>query len=139
MNDLELSRTYAEEAVLAAHRSGSTAALGFAYAVRGNGDVHGERSDADTAVGLRFAKLTGDPELTWRVVVIRNNYLIRRGRVLECVEILREFLSVALDVGAHSVAVFAAGLLSHHLLMLGRLHESSVVLREGLSLAALPI
>ena len=139
MNDLELSRTYAEDAVLAAHRSGSTAALAFAYAVRGNGDVHGEHSDADTAEGLRFAKQTGDPELTWRVVVIRNNYLIRRGRVLECVEILREFLSVALDVGALSVAVFAAGLLSHHLLMLGRLHESSVVLREGLSLAALPI
>jgi DNA-binding CsgD family transcriptional regulator len=139
MNELDLSRTYADEAVEAAHRSGSNAALGFAYAVRGNGDIHGEHSDADTAAGLRYAKLSGDPELTWRVVVIRNNYLIRRGRVLECVEILREFLPVALDAGALSVAVFAAGLLSHHLLMLGRLAESSVVLREGLSLAALPI
>jgi DNA-binding CsgD family transcriptional regulator len=137
-NELEQSRTYAEDAVRAAHRSGSNAALSLAYAVRGNGDVHSEQSDSDTAEGLRFAKLTGDPELTWRALVIRHNYLERRGRVLDCVDVTKEFLPAALNAGAHSVAVFAAGLLAHHLLMLGRLPETSVVVREGLSLAALP-
>jgi DNA-binding CsgD family transcriptional regulator len=137
-NELELSRTYAEDAVEAAHRSGSTAALSLAYAVRGNGDVRSEHSDSDTAEGLRFAKQTGDPELTWRVLVIRHNYLERRGRVTDCVDVTREFLPVALNAGAFSVAVFAAGLLAHHLLMLGRLPETSIAIREGLSVAALP-
>ena len=137
-NELELSRAYAEEAVQAAHRSGSKRALSFAYAVRGNWDVHGERSDADTAEGLRFAMLTGDPELTFRVLVIRQNYLLRWGRLTECVEITRLFLQVALHAGALSVAGFTAGLLAHDLLMLGHLPESGMVIREGLSVAAMP-
>lgn len=137
-NELELSRRYAEEAVQAAERSGSSAALGFAYAARGNADHDSERSDRDTAKALRFAELTGDPELTWRILVIRMNYLNRRGRVTECVEVATRFLPFALDVGALSVAVFAAGILAHYLLMLGRFPESSDVIREGLSLAGLP-
>lgn len=137
-NELELSGKYAEEAVQAAHRSGSNVALSLAYAVRGNADIHGERSDTDTATGLRFAELTGDPELIWRMLVIRHNYLTRRGRLLECIEPIKRFLAFALDEGALSVAVFAAGLLSHHLLMFGRLPESAEVIREGLSLAGLP-
>jgi DNA-binding CsgD family transcriptional regulator/DNA-binding Lrp family transcriptional regulator len=137
-NELELSLEYAEKAVQAAHRSGSNAALSLAYAARGNADVHGERSDADTATGLHFAELTGDPELIWRMLVIRHNYLTRRGRLLECVEPIRRFLAFALDEGALSVAVFAAGLLSHHLLLFGRLPETAEVIREGLSFACLP-
>ncbi len=137
-NELELSGRNAEEAVRAAHRSGSKAALSLAYAARGNADVHGERSDQDTATGLRFAELTGEPELIWRMLVIRQNYLSRHGRLLECVEPARKFLVFALDEGALSVAAFAAGLLSHHLLMFGRLPESVEAIREGLSLAGLP-
>ncbi|MEI8411398.1 MULTISPECIES: helix-turn-helix transcriptional regulator [unclassified Kribbella] len=133
-NEVELARTYGEDAVRAAHRSGSNAALGLAYAVRGNVDV----SDPDTAAGLRFAKLTGDPELIWRTLVIRQNYLSRRGRIKECIELMREFLPLAIDAGALSVAVFAAGLLAHHLLMFGRLPEADDVIREGLSLAGMP-
>ncbi|MFG1815209.1 AAA family ATPase [Kribbella sp. NPDC049174] len=137
-NELELSRRYAEEAVQAAQRSGSKAALSLAYAARGNADVHGERSDQDTATGLRFAEQTGEPDLIWRMLAIRQNYLSRRGRLLECLEPCRRFLAFALDEGALSVAAFAAGLLSHHLLMFGRLPESTDVIRDGLSLAGLP-
>ncbi|WP_433166902.1 helix-turn-helix transcriptional regulator [Kribbella sp. CA-247076] len=137
-NEPQLSGRYAEEVVQAAHRSGSKAALSLAYAVRGNADVHGEGSDHDTATGLRLAEQTGEPDLIWRMLVIRQNYLTRRGRLLETVEPTRNFLAFALDEGALSVAAFAAGLLSHHLLMLGRLPESADVLREGLSLAGLP-
>ncbi|MGW1339722.1 helix-turn-helix transcriptional regulator [Kribbella sp. NPDC002412] len=137
-NELELSATYAEEAVQAAHRSGAKAALSLAYAARGNADRLGERADQDTATGLGFAEETGDPELIWRMLVIRQNYLSRRGRVTECIEPTKRFLAFALNAGAQSVAVFAAGLLSHHLLMFGRLQESAQVIREGLSLAGLP-
>ncbi|MFI7061505.1 AAA family ATPase [Kribbella sp. NPDC050124] len=137
-NELELSATYAEEAVQAAERSGAKAALSLAYAARGNADSHGERADQDTATGLGFAEETGDPELIWRMLVIRQNFLSRRGRVTECIDPTQRFLSFALNVGAQSVAVFAAGLLSHHLLMFGRLQESAEVIREGLSLTGLP-
>jgi DNA-binding CsgD family transcriptional regulator len=137
-NELELSRRYAEDAVQAAHRSGSSAALSLAYAARGNADLDSERSDRDTATGWRFAEMTGDPELAWRILVIRMNYLSRRGRVTECVEIAAKFLPFALNAGALSVAVFAAGILADYLLMLGRLSETSDVVREGLSLAGLP-
>ncbi|MFI6680770.1 AAA family ATPase [Kribbella sp. NPDC050470] len=137
-NELELSATYAEEAVQAAHRSGAKAALSLAYAARGNADRHSERADQDTATGLGFAEETGDPELIWRMLVIRQNYLSRRGRVDECIDPTKRFLAFALNAGAQSVAVFAAGLLSHHLLMFGRLQESAEVIREGLSLSGLP-
>ncbi len=137
-NERELARRYGEDAVQAAHRSGSSAALGLAYAVRGNVDALGKRSDADTAAGLRFAKLAGDPGLIWRTLVIRQNYLGRRGRIKECIELMREFLPFAIDAGALSVAAFAAGLLSHHLLLFGRLPEAGGVIRDGLSLAGMP-
>ena len=137
-NELELSRRYAEDAVQAAQRSGSSAALSLAYATRGNAYVHGERSDRDTAMGLSFARTTGDPQLIWRTLVIRQNDLSRRGRVTECREMATEFLPFALDAGALSVAVFAAGMLAHYLLMFGHLSESGDVIREGLSLAGLP-
>ena len=137
-NELDVARRYGEEAVEAADRSGSNAALGLAYAVRGNVDVHGKHSDPDTAAGLRFAKLAGDPELVWRTLIIRHNYLGRRGRIKEGVELLREFLPFAIGAGALSVAVFAAGLLAHHLLTFGRLSEADGVIRDGLSLAGMP-
>ncbi|TCO32762.1 regulatory LuxR family protein [Kribbella steppae] len=137
-NEPDIARRYGEDAVQAAHRSGSNAALGLAYAVRGNVDANGERSDPDTAAGLRYAQLTGDPELIWRTLVIRQNYLGRRGRIKDCVELTRDFLPFAIGAGALSVAVFAAGLLAHHLLMFGRLAEADGVIREGLSLAGMP-
>lgn len=138
-NELELAATYAEEAVAAAHRSGSSEALSLAYASRGCANVRDERSDRDTSEALRFARMAGDPELIWRAVVSRQNYLGQRGRLAECVEMTADFLPVALEVGALSVAVFTAGVLAHDLLSLGRFSESSDVIREGLSFAGLPI
>jgi DNA-binding CsgD family transcriptional regulator len=137
-NELDLSRRYSEDAVRAARRSGSSAALGLAYAARGNADIDSRRSDRDTAAGLRFAQMTDDPGLTWRVFVIRQNYLGRRGRVSECVEMATDFFQYALNMGALSVAVFCSGMLGHYLLMLGRFSECSEVIREGLSLTGLP-
>jgi DNA-binding CsgD family transcriptional regulator/tetratricopeptide (TPR) repeat protein len=137
-NELELSRNYAEEAVRAAHRSGARAALSLAYAVRGHASFHSARSDRDTSDALDLARMTGDPEFIWRILMIRQGYLFRRGRVMECVETATDFLAFALGVGALSVAVFTAGLLAQHLLIFGRLAESEDVLREGLSLAGLP-
>ncbi len=138
-NELELAAKYAEEAVEAAHRSGSSEALSLAYAARGCANLRDERSDRDTSEALRFARMTGDPELIWRAVVSRQNYLGQRGRLAECVEMTADFLPVALGLGALSVAVFTAGALAHDLLILGRFSEGSAVIREGLSFASLPI
>ncbi|WP_158293056.1 MULTISPECIES: LuxR family transcriptional regulator [Kribbella] len=136
--ELELSIRYAEDAVQAAHRSGSTAALSFAYAARGIADVRAERSDRDTAEALRSVRMTSDPDLIWLTLVARQNCLLQRGRVTECVEMEMEFLSFALKAGALSMVAFAAGMLAGYLLMFGRLSESGEVIREGLSLAGLP-
>ncbi|MFI6830350.1 AAA family ATPase [Kribbella sp. NPDC050241] len=137
-NEAEPARKHAEEAVLAAERVGSSAALSLAYAARGCADLRNERSDADTATALRSAWKTGDPDVLWRTLVARRNYLLQRGGVAECVEPATEFLRFALDVGALSSAVFAAGVLAKDLLILGRFAESSDVTRQGLALACLP-
>ncbi|MFG1628277.1 AAA family ATPase [Kribbella sp. NPDC049227] len=137
-NETEPARKHAEEAVVAAERVGSSAALSLAYAARGCADLRNERSDADTATALRSAWKTGDPDVLWRTLVARRNYLLQRGGVAECVEPATEFLRFALDVGALSSAVFAAGVLAKDLLILGRFAESSDVTRQGLALACLP-
>ncbi|TCC42904.1 hypothetical protein E0H75_38505 [Kribbella capetownensis] len=137
-NDVEPAREHAEEAVLAAERAGSSAALSLAYAARGCADLRNERSDGDTATALRSAWKTGDPDVLWRTLVARRNYLLQRGGVAECVEPATEFLRFALDVGALSSAVFAAGILAKDLLILGRFAETSDVTRQGLALACLP-
>ncbi|TCC62123.1 hypothetical protein E0H73_15540 [Kribbella pittospori] len=137
-NDVEPARQHAEEAVLVAERVGSSAALSLAYAARGCADLRNERSDGDTATALRSAWKTGDPDVLWRTLVARRNYLLQRGGVAACVEPATEFLRFALDVGALSSAVFAAGILAKDLLILGRFAESSDVTRQGLALACLP-
>jgi DNA-binding CsgD family transcriptional regulator len=137
-NEFELSRRYAEDAVQAAHRSGSSSALSWAYAARGISDVGAERSDRDTAEALGVARMTSDPDLIWLTFVARQDYLIQLGRVAECVEMETRFFQFALNAGALSMASFSAGMLARHLLMFGRLSESSDVIREGLSLTGLP-
>ncbi len=138
-NELGPARKSAEEAVHTANRSASVRALSLAYAARGCANLRDERSDRDTSEALRFARLTGDPELIWRAVLSRDTYLVQRGRLTECVEMTADFLPFALDLGALSVAVFTAGVLAHDLLILGRFSESADVIREGLSFAGLPI
>jgi DNA-binding CsgD family transcriptional regulator/tetratricopeptide (TPR) repeat protein len=137
-NEAEPARKHAEEAVVAAERLGSSEALSLAYAARGYAYLRNERSDGDTAKALSSAWKTGDPDVMWRTLVARRNYLLQRGGVAECVEPATEFLRFALDVGALSTAVFAAGILAKDLLILGRFAESSDVTRQGLALACLP-
>lgn len=135
---LEPARRNADEAVRAAHRSGSVHALATAYRCRGLAYLEDNRSDHDTAEALRFAELTGDPQKRWSGLLARLNYLYLRGRVLEAVQITAEFLPTAMRIGAQAIGVSAAGNLARDLLLLGRWSEAAEMIREGLSVSGLP-
>ncbi|HET6295304.1 MAG TPA: AAA family ATPase [Kribbella sp.] len=137
-NALDAARENAEEAVLAAHRSGSCEALSAAYQARGFAYQRDERSEFDTTESMRFARLSGDPEqISWSCVA-RMNFLLERGRVAECIEVAAAGFNEALDAGASSPAAALGGAVAGGLLMFGRLSDSADVIRTGLSLACLP-
>ncbi|TCN40375.1 AAA ATPase-like protein [Kribbella orskensis] len=137
-NEFGPARADAEKAVRAAEHARSTEALSLAYASRANAFWQDPRSDQDTDRAVRWAGLTDDPDLIWRTLVSRMNYLIQRGRVTECAALGAEFLPFVLHRGLIPIAVFVAGVLAHDLLTLGRLPECEQVIREGLSLPAAP-
>jgi tetratricopeptide (TPR) repeat protein len=137
-NDHEPARKNADEAVRVAHLSGSVDALAMAYRSRGYAYLGQTCADGDTAEALRLARTSGDPETVWAALLARVNYLYRRGRIAEAVDLESEFLPFAMEAGALSNGVFVAGLLAYNLLELGRWSECASAVREGLSVSGLP-
>jgi DNA-binding CsgD family transcriptional regulator len=136
-DELEPARRTAEEAVRAAHRSGSCGALSLAYEARGFAYPPNERAERDTAEAMRYALLSDDPvRIAWARVAHRN-LLAERGRITEIAEVAVQGLNDALDAGASSVAVALASTATD-LLILGRVSDAADMVRTGLSLAAAP-
>ena len=134
--EIELARGNAEEAVRAAHRSGSSRALSLAYEARGFAYLATKRAERDTAEAMRYALLSDDPvRIAWARMA-RRNLLDAQGRLSECVEIGLLGFNDALDAGASSAA--AALTPTSDLLMVGRMAEAADIVRTGLSLAAAP-
>jgi len=134
----EVSQRYAEEAVQAAHRSGSHEALTRAYRARAHAYIRDERADIDSAESLRQAQLAAVPDLVLSARVARHNYLEQHGRLAETVELASDGLSEGLDTGAPNLAAFHAGALGRGLLVLGRFPEADQAIRQGLTLARVP-
>ncbi|TCC54384.1 hypothetical protein E0H73_38685 [Kribbella pittospori] len=135
MNAPDVARRYAEQAVQAAHRSGSTEALTHAYRARALAFIREDRSDRDSAECLRFARMTDDPSLLEDARMVRSDYLEARGRVAESTELMAEGLSDVLGAGALSGVSGLTRVLACQLLMFGRFEEAGHVIRQGLALA----
>jgi DNA-binding CsgD family transcriptional regulator len=137
-NDIPAAQQHAEQALDAARRSGSNKALSVAYGAHGFAFKDGKRADHDTQECLRYARMGDDPETTGWAFVGRGNYLLARGRLAEYVEVAWEAFRFAIDAGALSYAALQASFLAQGLLALGRIADSRVVLREGLSQTGMP-
>ncbi|TCN32194.1 regulatory LuxR family protein, partial [Kribbella sp. VKM Ac-2500] len=129
------AQRYAEEAVQAAHRSGSHEALTRAYCARAFAYIFDERADDDSAESLRHARLQNDTRLLTAAQIVRANYLQQQGRLAETIELDAEGLREGLDAGLPNKAAFHAGVLARDLLMVGRFSEADEAVRQGLALA----
>lgn len=135
--ELEPACSNAEEAVRAAHRSGSHGALSLGYEARGFAYLPNERAERDIAEAMRCALLSDDPvRIAWARIA-RRNLLDARGRITEWVEVAAQAVNDALDAGASSVAAFLAGTATD-LLTVGRVSDAADIVRTGLSLAGAP-
>ncbi|MFC5264657.1 AAA family ATPase [Kribbella qitaiheensis] len=135
MNAPEVAQRYAEQAVQAAHRSGSNEALTHAYRARALAFIREDRSDRDSGECLRFARMTHDPILLTQARMVRSDYLDARGRVAESSELMAEGLSDIVNAGALNVVAGLTRVQACQLLMFGRFEEAGRVIRQGLALA----
>ncbi|TCC51073.1 hypothetical protein E0H75_13095 [Kribbella capetownensis] len=133
-NAPESARQYAEQAVQAAHRSGTNEALTHAYRARALAFIREDRSDRDSAECVRFARMTKDPILLENARMVRSDYLDSRGRVAESTEIMAEGLSEVVAAGASNVVSGLTRVLAGQLLMFGRFADAGHVIRRGLAL-----
>jgi len=129
---------YAEEAVQAAHRSGSHEALARAYRARSYARPRDKRADQDSAEALSQARMHSDPGLLTAARVGRQNYLADRGQLADTIELDAAGLSDALDTGVVNLAAYHAGALARSLLIVGRFSEANRTIRQGLGLARMP-
>ncbi|MFC5265451.1 AAA family ATPase [Kribbella qitaiheensis] len=136
-NAPDSARRYAEEAVQAAHRSGSNRALSHAYRARATAYLREERADRDSLESLQFARLASDQPRLAGARLIRVNYLVQRGRVAESTAILADGFREALDAGALRVATGTlCSAMAQDLLTLGQLEAGARVIRQGLALGS---
>ena len=138
-NDVPAAQEHAEQALKAARRSGSNKALGMAYAAQAAAFfAREERSDHATKEAVRYARMSDDVTTTEIAFITRGNCLADRGRLEEVVENEAEAVRFAIDAGALSFAALQAAFLTRDLLALGRVADSRLVVREGLSHTGLP-
>jgi DNA-binding CsgD family transcriptional regulator len=137
-NKVSAAQEHAEQALRAARRTGDNKALSVAYTAHGETFVREERSGHATKEALRYARLSDDPNTTGWAFVGRANYLADRGRLAEAVENETEALRFAIEAGALAFAAFQAACLARDLLALGRVADSRLVVREGLSYTGMP-
>ncbi len=131
----EAAREHAEAALRAALRSGDIRALASVYGALSLADRREAGPYSEAAV--RFAKLSGDPELQAWSAVWRYHHLRYRGDIAGTIESTGEGLQAALDAGDLQGAVRLADLLSRQLLASGRLPDAGAAVREGIFLTGL--
>jgi len=125
---------HAEAAVQVAQRAGNLESLTFAFGALAA--VYKREAGAAGHVheAMRFARMSGDPELLGWSCVYNQNVLVQRGDIREAADSAADAFESALVAGAPQMAVILAKILARHLLALGRLSDSDAVIREGLSL-----
>jgi DNA-binding CsgD family transcriptional regulator/tetratricopeptide (TPR) repeat protein len=133
--DLTAARKHAEQAVLAARRSGSTEALADALIVRvtvlveegGTPELLEDIEEAD-----RLARLTDDSRLLEEAAIYRVNCLNSLGRIREGTEVARQSFDDVLAAGSLQWGYFLAFMAAQGLLRTGQWSECRSLLRRAL-------
>ena len=126
--------TRAEQAVAAAHRSGSPRALSQALNSRASTRAQLPLADAETQQALNHAHESGDDLAISHAYGARARVLARMGSHRELALVMHQALDHAL---AHGRGSFESAVLAGSLILLGDLRGATDVLREGLSLAGM--
>jgi DNA-binding CsgD family transcriptional regulator/tetratricopeptide (TPR) repeat protein len=129
----QVARTYAAQAVEAAHRSGSTLALCFALASRSAAHLGDPQALVDADEAQRLAHECGDPEAIGQACVYRANALEVLHRFPEKAEAYERGYRSSVEHGygrqQQRLATYAASAM----LDVGRYDEARRLLREALA------
>ena len=133
----EEARRLIENAVAAAHRSGSASAISWAHGMRAMQylETDLERADLDCQVSWEYAMASGDPEVISSAYTDRFNLLWAQGDQRRMLEHARDNYTWSAGVGD---TMFPAALLASVLLDVGDLCEAEGIVRVGLAAAAAP-
>ncbi|MFI5709611.1 BREX system ATP-binding domain-containing protein [Kribbella sp. NPDC051620] len=134
--DHQASRRHAEAAIEAAQHSGDGTALSVAYGVLSlttrRSDL--KRSDDCLELAAQYAQASGDPEVIAWSAIMKHHQLRYHGDITKAAQVAEEGFQRALEADAIQGAVRLANMASRQLMALGRLSDSSSVIREGLAL-----
>ncbi len=134
----EEARRLVEDAVAAAHRSGSASAISWAHGHRAMQylETDLERADLDCQVSWDYAMASGVPELISSAYNDRFNLLWAQGDQRRMLEHARDHYTWSAGEGWRTV--FPAALLASALLAAGDLSEAEGIVRAGLAASDTP-